>query len=216
MLSYLKDANPMPAGAETKDQPAPLSGPDDYLTVAGHGKKLKQSTMLLAVLFVLGAAVVWFMIKKTGPIAANAAPSSDQLQIDQALAQLETMKREMDTQMNAVVGRFYQFANVNQIGVNELKKNPFCREYNFGPLAQESDAPALREQQQGRLMAEALALTSGLELWSVTSTPKGMCCMIGEKVLYVDDMFGELTVQSIEQKRVVLNYKGIPVELTIE
>lgn len=220
MLSYLKDPNQVPAAshlnAQSQDQSAPLSGPEDYLTVAGHGKKLRQSTMLLCGLFVIGAVVVWFMIKKTGPVAANAAPSQDQLQIEAALAKFEQMKKETDTQMNSVMGRFYQCSNVNQIGVSELKKNPFRRETDLGPVASQTDNAAMAAQQQQRLMAEAQYQRGQLELWSVTSTPNGMCCMIGDKVLYEGDTIGEMKVVSIYPKRVVLNYKGVSVELTIE
>lgn len=219
MLSYLKDPNQIPATAgenSSETKPAALSGPGDYLTVAGHGKKLRQSTILLGVLFVVGAAVVFFMIKKTSPAAASAAPDEDQLKLEAALVQIENMKKEMDTQMNTVVGRFYQFSNVNQIGVDELKKNPFQRELEVGPISQESDMAALSAQQQQRLLVEAQSQGSQLELWSITSTPKGMCCMIGDKVLYEGDSLGEMKVKSIQTKRVVLDYKGVPVELTIE
>lgn len=219
MLSYLKDANQVPAAAQinaqAQDQSTPLSGPDDYLTVAGHGKKLRQSTMLLCGLFVIGAAVVLFMIKKTTPVVANAAPNQDQLQIEAALAKFEQMKKETDRQMNSVVGRFYQYSNVNQIGVSELKKNPFRLEVDFVP-AKEGDGAGVVAQQKERLLAEAQYQSGQLELWSVTSTPQGMCCMIGDKVLYEGDTIGEMKVVSIFPKRVVLNYKGVPVELTIE
>jgi hypothetical protein len=219
MLSYLKDANQLPAAAEMNSQSQnpteSLSGPADYLTVAGHGKKLRQSTILLCALFAVGAGVVFFMIKKTTPVAANAAPSQDQLQLEAALVQIEKMKNDMNSQMNNVVGRFYQFSNVSQIGVDELKKNPFRRELNAGPV-QTPDNEAMAAQQRQMLMAEARSQSGQMELWSITSTPRGMCCMIGDKVYYVGDMVGAMKIQSIETKRVVLDYKGIPVELTIE
>jgi hypothetical protein len=220
MLSYLKDAEHLPAAEQMNTQPqdssAPVSGPADYLTVAGHGQKLKQSTMVLCVLFAVGAAAVWFMIKKTSPVTASAASAQDQLQIEAALAQVEKMKTQMDTEMNTVVGRFYQFSDVRQISVDELKKNPFRREVKAKGAASTATDEALAARQQQKLLSEAQQETQKLELWSITSTPRGMCCMIGEKVLYTGDRIGEMQVESIYPKRVVLNYKGIPVELAIE
>jgi hypothetical protein len=219
MLSYLKDANQLPAATEMNSQSQnpteSLSGSGDYLTVAGHGKKLRQSTIMLCALFAVGAGVVFFMIKKTTPVAANAAPSQDQLQLEAALVQIEKMKKDMDSQMNTVVGRFYQFSNVSQISVDELKKNPFRRELDYGPV-QTPDNETMAAQQRQMLMAEARNQSGKMELWSITSTPRGMCCMIGDKVYYVGDLVGAMKIQSIESKRVVLDYKGIPVELTIE
>jgi hypothetical protein len=220
MLSYLKDADHLPAAEALETQPldptAPVSGPADYLTVAGHGQKLKQSTIVLCVLFAVGAAAVWFMIKKTVPVTAQAAVATDQLQIEAALAQVEKMKHDMDTQMNTVVGRFYQFSDVRQIGVDELKRNPFRREVAVKGPSADSTNEAIAARQRQKLLAEAQQETQKLELWSITSTPRGMCCMIGEKVLYQGDSIGDMRVESIYPKRVVLNYKGVPVELTIE
>jgi len=221
MLSYLKDAEQLPAAeqmdAQPQDPAASVDAPADYLTVAGHGRKLRQSTMVLCVLFAVGAGAVWFMIKKAAPVTASAAGVDNQLQIEAALAQVEKMKREMDTEMNTVVGRFYQFSDVRQISVDELKKNPFRREVDAkGAAAVTPTGEAIAAQQRQKLLAEAQQQTGQLELWSITSTPRGMCCMIGEKVLYEGDAFDGMTVESIYPKRVVLNYKGVPVELTIE
>jgi Asp-tRNA(Asn)/Glu-tRNA(Gln) amidotransferase C subunit len=221
MLSYLKDGSQNPLLSEMSDAQAQGSEPAagqvaDYLTVSGQGKKVRQSTMILAVVFAVGALGVWLMIKKTTPAAADAAPSQDQSQLEAALAQLDTMQTEMNTQMNSVVGRFYQFSNIDQVGVNELKKNPFYRELDFRMDSETPESDAFRAQQQLHLHEEAQRLQMGLELWSITATPKGMCCMVNDKVLYVGDSFREMTVSSIEGKTVILDYKGIPVELKMD
>ena len=70
MLSYLKDSQgQVPAASSSPDDAASpdaaLSSQNDYLTVSGHGQKLRQSTILLIVLFGVGVLGVWFMIKKT-------------------------------------------------------------------------------------------------------------------------------------------------------
>ena len=61
MLSFLKEGQLKPLGGEPElpaNQAAEGGGQGDYLTVAGHGKKLKQSTMLLIILFVVGTVGV--------------------------------------------------------------------------------------------------------------------------------------------------------------
>lgn len=217
MLNYLKDGSQSPVLEQTQQaaqSPDAAGRPADYLTVSGHDRKVRQSTILLITVFAVGALAVWFMIKKTAPASADAATSQDQTQLDAALAQLNAMQSEVNSQMNSVVGRFYQFSNIEQVGVDELKKNPFKRELDFAADVPDSDA--LYAQQQMRLREEANRLQMGLELWSITATPKGMCCMINDKVLYVGDTFHEMTVKSIEDKTVELDYKGVPILLKME
>lgn len=216
MLSYLKDgSNGAPAAANMETAPAQpgdgLCQQQDFLTVSGHGKKLRQSTMTLIVLFVVGALVVWFMVKKTTPAAVNAAPSEDQVQLETALTQLNTMQTEMNSQMDSVVGKFYQFSSVEQIEVNELKKNPFKRE--SADVRAALDPRTLAETELNVLRDRAQRQAASLELWSITSTPKGKCCMVNDKVLYEGDNIDGLTVTKIGDKTVSLEFSGVFVEL---
>ena len=216
MLSYLKDGqNQAPATAQMQDtqteQDGGLCQQQDFLTVSEHGKKLRQSTMTLVVLFAVGALVVWFMVKKTTPAAATAAVNEDQAQLEQALAQLDTMQTEMNTQMNSVVGKFYQFSNVEQVEVAELKKNPFKRE--LGKAEANVSDGNLAESELNYIREKANRQAAEMELWSITSTPRGMCCMINDKLLYVGDSTDGMTVQSIGEKSVSLEYNGVSVEL---
>ncbi|MHC4287424.1 MAG: hypothetical protein ACYSSJ_03885, partial [Planctomycetota bacterium] len=123
MLSYLKDGNQLPASTDMPDGDQAASNTEDYLTVSGNSQKVRRSTMIVAIVFAVGALGIWLMVKKTTPAAANAEPSQNQVQLETALAQLDSMKAEMDSQMDSVSGRFYQFNNVDQVGVEELKKN---------------------------------------------------------------------------------------------
>jgi len=211
MLSYLKEgqkevsaASEMPAGTDHS-----MSQQDDYLTVSGHGQKLRQSTLLLIVLFGVGVLGVWFMIKKTTP--AQAAPKNDdQAQLETAIAQLSGMQSEMNSKMDSVVGRFYQSSSVGQIGVDELKKNPFKRE--VAGVQIETD----QTRQKLLLEDRVRRLAAGLQLWSVNSTPRGVSCMINDKVLYVGDAINELTVKNIDKKSVELEQSGISIQLKID
>jgi preprotein translocase subunit SecG len=212
MLSYLKDGNQLPASSDMPGSDEAASSTEDYLTVSGQSQKVRKSTMTLAVLFAVGALVIWLMVKKTTPATANAEPSQNQVQLETALAQLDSMKAEMDSQMNSVSGRFYQFNNVDQVGVEELKKNPFIR----GEMEGVSDTSGNGSQQEAQIQQEAQVISMGLELWSITATPKGMCCMIDDKVLYQGDTYRNMTVKSITEKAVTLEYKGTDVELKMD
>ena len=114
--------------------------------------------------------------------------------------------------MNSVSGRFYQFNNVDQVGVEELKKNPFIR----GEMDSVPGSSDTGTQQQEQIQQEAQVIAMGLELWSITETPKGMCCMIDDKVLYQGDTYRSMTVKSITDKIVTLEYKGTTVELKMD
>jgi preprotein translocase subunit SecG len=212
MLSYLKDGNQVPASSDMPGSDQAACSTEDYLTVSGQSQKVRRSTMILAVLFAVGALGLWLMVKKTTPATANAEPSQNQVQLETALAQLDSMKAEIDSQMNSVSGRFYQFNNVDQVGVEELKKNPFIR----GEMESVSGTSGNGSQQQEQIQQEAQVISMGLELWSITATPKGMCCMIDDKVLYQGDTYRNMTVKSITEKAVTLEYKGTDVELKMD
>jgi preprotein translocase subunit SecG len=212
MLSYLKDGNSVPASSDMPDGDQAASSTEDYLTVSGQSQKVRRSTMILVVLFAIGALGIWLMVKKTTPATVNAEPSQNQVQLETALAQLDSMQAEMDSKMNSIAGRFYQFNNVDQVGVEELKKNPFIRK----EMDCTSSSSGAGTQQQAQIRQEAQVIGMGMELWSITETPKGMCCMIDDKVLYEGDAYRNMTVKSIMKKSVTLEYKGIDVELKID
>lgn len=212
MLSYLKDPNQLPASADMPDNDQADSNVNNYVTVSGQGQKIRQSTMILVTLFAIGALGIWFMVKKATPATASAEPSQDQEQLEAALAQLKVMQSEMDTEMDSVTGRFYRFNNVEQVAVDELKKNPFKRELDYNPASGSGD----QSQQAEQIRQEAQVIGMGLELWSITATPKGMCCMIDDKVLYQGDTYRDMIVKTIADKTVKLEYKGTPIELKMD
>lgn len=207
MLSFLKDGQTIPAVAEVEGQnsgEASLTKQDDYLTVSGHGKKLKQSTMLLIGLFVIGGIGVFLMVKKATPAQAVAAGAKDeQVEIESAIAQLNGMQTEMNSQMRNVTGRLNHIKELGQIDVSELKKNPFMREEMSMDLGSNTQA----RQEMARRQA------STYTLWSITSTPKGPCCMINDTVVYQGDTIGNFTVKQINKETVTIECDGVSVEL---
>jgi len=220
MLSFLKNEQtsiPASSQMENSDQQTEqsVSSCEDYLTVAGHGKRLKQSTILLAGLFVIGGACVWVMIKKTTPASASAAiaSSEENVQIESALAQLSGIRSEVTAQMQKVSGRFNQFAQVGQVAVEDLKKNPFKRESAAAAVESSNDS-SLATQQWLRNQAHIRA--ASLDLCSITALPDGACCMINDKVLYKGDQIDGFTVTEIRDNSVSLVRDGVDVELRMD
>ncbi len=214
MLSFMKDGQTegKKIAADGISEPngvdSPQSGGDqDFLTTAQHGKNLKHSTITLALLFTVGALCIWFMIKKTTPSAASAGTSTEEAQIESAIAQLTGIKTEMDTHVGQIVDKFYEFSEIEQIRVGELKKNPF--EHELGIV----DLTGLDPGREILLREEINRKSLGLQLWSIMASDEGGCCMINDKVLYVGDSLDGFTVKRITQRQVELDADGIPVIL---
>ena len=208
MLSYLKEGTSVEPPAASEG-PAAERGQEEYLTTAHRGKSAKQSTMILAVLFAVGAVVVWWMIKKVSPGELQAV-GDDTAKIEEVIAQLNSFKSEVNGKMDTMVGRFYQASELGQIGVNELKKNPFCLETNTPEPATAAD---LSEGRLQMLREEVNRQSGRLQLWSITERKTNPCCMINDKVLYVGDSIEGFTVRQIQQQRVVVEQDGVQVEL---
>ena len=207
MLSFMKDGQ-NDANAEKGANPAAMENASDqppveeqeFLKTAEHGKNLKQSTITLAILFTVGALCLWLMIKKVAPQSADAAVGAEEAKIEDVLRKLKDAQLEMSDKMNDV-GRFYQFSEVEQIGVSELKKNPFAHEteIDFETIDQEM------------VRDEARRGAEGLQLMSIMGSDQGGCCMINGKLLYKGDAINGYTVMKIEPRRVILEKKGVSI-----
>lgn len=216
MLSYLKDANQTPASSQMEGGLPPAaegtgsSQVQEYLKPASHAKNVKQGTIILVILFLAGAAGVWWMIKKSG-LAEVKGAAEETTQIDQALAQLTSFQTMMNDQMDTVSGRFFQASELGQITVADLKKNPFRQEWAVEQAAEDLSASQslLRKEEMQRRAAQ-------LKLWSITEREQNSCCMIQDKVLYVGDTIHGFTVQEIHPDRVVLVYDDLTVELKMQ
>jgi preprotein translocase subunit SecG len=177
------------------------SGEQDYLAPAAHEKNVKRSTIVLVVLFALGVMCIWFMIKKTTPKPAAAAVSPEEVQIENILAQLTGAEAQMPGQMGKMAGKFYQFSDVEQVGLNELKQNPF-RHQRYGISVERNRREDLD--------------TGGvkdLRLWSIMETEQGSCCMIADKILYEGDSIRGFEVVRIGRSFVELMSNGARVIL---
>ncbi|MCH7557730.1 MAG: hypothetical protein IIB56_09780 [Planctomycetes bacterium] len=227
MLSFLRDQSLEDLPAQKKMNAtagkAPGDGTDksqesEYLTVASHGKQVRKSTTLLAVLFIIGLLCLWFMIKKSTPKAASAAAGkTEDTLIETAIARLTGVKSAMFNRMDEIVGKFYEFSDVPQVKVNELAKNPFEIETFLANLEEkpgaegkgnEIDANMLRQQQMRRK-------SRGMQLWSIMQSNQGNRCMIDDKVLREGDSIKGFKVRQIGDIFVKLESNGMEIVLKL-
>lgn len=203
MLSFMKNEpnETLPTSADNTGV-EPSGDGSEFLARTHHGQNLKQSTIILAVLFTVGAVCVWFMIKKTTPPSAAAAASTEEAKIENAIAQLMGIQTEMDTKMGNIVTRFSDFSDIEQIGVGDLQKNPFAIELSVGNFEQTLE-PGHRKEVEER--------AEKLQLWSIMASPQNACCMINEKILYKGDKIDGFTVVEIDPRFVGLDLNGIRV-----
>ncbi len=209
MLSFMKDGQngTVPAtvtntAASDNTDIAPSGDDGEFLARVHHGKNLKQSTIILAVLFTVGAVCVWFMIKKVTPPPADAAVGTEEARIENAIAQLTGIRTEMDTRMGDIVTRFSEFSDVEQVGIADLKKNPFAIELAVDNLEHALD-PGHRREVEERAQK--------LQLWSIMASPRNACCMINNKILYKGDKIDGFTVTKINSRFVELESDEIRV-----
>lgn len=213
MLSYLKEGASTTAG-ETAAEPSAQGPEAAFLTTAHHGRNARQGTLVLTVLFVIGAVVVWWMIKKVAPASVEAAGQEESAKIEQVLAQLNSFKSEVNGQMDSMVSRFYQASELGQISVDELKKNPFRLE--MGLKIDEPSPEQLSDARRQALEDEVNLQAGRLQLWSLTERADNACCLINDKLLYVGDAIEGFEIKAIRNQRVVLERDGVQVELKMQ
>jgi len=207
MLSFQNDLDAAAAKADSTASPPKTNvqvgtpaKPDadgrEYFTVANRQGQLRQSTYLLAVLFVIGVICLFLMIKKSAPSSASAAhrsaQQSEQTKIEQAIAKITGVHSQMFSSLEKIVKKFYEFADFEQVDVDDLSKNPF-----------RSDETASRIGAFNKQMQPIVA-QSEFELLTIMATVNGNCCMINDKLLYVGDTIDGLTVTQITDRSVSL------------
>ena len=232
MLSFLRDqslddlpaekkmkAAAAAANRATASKKAPSDGADnkspepEFLTVASHGKRVRKTTTLLAVLFIIGLLCLWFMIKKSTPKSASAAgdKTEDSL-VETAIARLTGVKTEMFSRMDEIVGKFYEFSEVPQVKANELAKNPFELETTSGNLKSSTE----NEMNARELWQQQLRQNSkGMQLWSIMQTQQGYRCMIDDEILDEGDSINNFKVSQIGDNFVKLESDGVQIELKL-
>jgi hypothetical protein len=218
MLSFLRDQGsedlaaqklPRATGRAQSDMSEDAQG-QKYLTVANRHKTVRRSTILVVVLFGAGLVGLWFMIRKSSPQTASAAPAPvEETQIADAIARLTGFSSEMFDRMDQIVKKFYEFSDVMQVQVGELVKNPFEIEMFLNSLKQQLDA----EEQEPTIDAELIMLqrlrerSKDMRLSSIMESDQGKCCMINNRILSEGDTVKGFTVAKIGAGFVKLEWR---------
>jgi len=183
-----------------------ISTEQDYLVPAEHGKNVKQSTILLAALFGIGALCVWFMTTKITPKAASASDTDSTDNISQVILGLKGIENEM-SRADGITGKFFT-TDIEQVNVDELKKNPFVSEFGHSVRA---------EITIGILKDDILSHAHDLELDSIIESASGSSCIINGKRLNEGDKIQTgavtFTVDQITGKYVKVSANGHSVKL---
>ncbi len=209
MLSFLREQGLEDSTGQTGSEASGRAGEEEYLTVATNTQKARRSTILLGVMLLAGLLCIFFMVRKTTPQSADAAPSdTNELEIAKAISHLTGVKSEVFNRMDEIVSKFYEFSQVPQVKVNELAKNPFELELfmaGLGPRVNEAepvvkiDPELIRRQQMQKQAGE-------LQLMSIMRSENGNCCMIDGKILYRGDTVGKFTIAEIASNFVRLRW----------
>jgi hypothetical protein len=207
------ESSQIPASAQMQAQTSPKGGPagtsgQEYLKPAEYAKSVKKGTLIIAFIFLAGGAGIWLMIKKVGPSAAAAAQSENVQKIDEVLSQFSTFRTQVSSEMDKVAMRLNQSSQIGQVGVDELKKNPFRQQLSLDNSPQDASAVQLQQRKE-----EMRRRGMAFQLWSITENTENPCCMINDKVLFVGDMISGFTVKKIAAGEVFLEYEDITVEL---
>ncbi|MFC1677302.1 hypothetical protein ACFL3G_09615 [Planctomycetota bacterium] len=174
---------------------------------ATGGKNVRKTTILVIIVFAAGLLSLLFMIKKSSPQSAGAAVMSEDTQIEIAIAKLTGVKSEMFEGMERIVKKFYEFSDVQQIGVGELVKNPFNIDKQWGVI--EADIETQKSDTGfGAMELRSLRQRANkLRLLSILATKdSSYCCIIGDKILYEGDMIDGFRVKQISDGFVKLEW----------
>ncbi len=209
MLSFLRDSESILSrgkpGASQPQENTEQQGQD--FVVTAQPKKVRNSTILLMVLFVVGLLCILFMIKKSTPAAASANQSgvtAEEAQIETAIAKLTGVKSEMFDGLERIIDKFGSMGNVQNIQIKKLAKNPFMLESISKIMSQILGSSYANDNDAGSREEQIRQQARSLQLLSIMSDARGNCCMIDDKILYQGDSIGGFVVRKITNDSVKL------------
>ncbi len=206
MLSFLKEQKVEDSSSErpceASGKPSAESQEPGYIAVVAQEKNVRKTTYILATVFCIGILCLWFMAKKSTPQQAAAKTTSpEEAQIERIIARFGGTRSEILSSTDEIVRKFHEFSDVEQIGVDELVKNPFKHDLFLDDLRgsdnygwESDEAEAMRQEQMAR----------GMQLLSIIKSETGSCCMIDDKLLYEGDSIRGFKVCQIESNFVRL------------
>lgn len=178
----------------------------DYLTVSGRGQHVRNTTIFVVVMFVLGILSLGMMVKKTRPQAAQAAAAdTEEANIEAAISRLTGVRSEMMDRMDDILVKFSEFTSVEQVTVSELAKNPFQLEM----LMQNVDVEIVETIPPDRTVMfkqQMLKEADGLELLSIMNSEQGLRCVIGDLIVMEGDRVKNFELLRVLERQVELQW----------
>lgn len=212
MLPFMKESETLgtiktPGAGSGDSTDAPVDNqPCDYLTVSGRGQHVRNTTIFVVVMFVLGVVSLGLMVKKTRPQAALASESdSEEAQIEAAISRLTGVRSEMMNRMDEILSKFSEFSSVKQIDVEELRKNPFQME-TLVDDAEETPVEGLHADASVILKQKMLKAAESLELLSIMNSNQGLRCVIGDQIVAKGDKVKGFEVLEVKERQVLLQW----------
>lgn len=207
----LPDMGPAPAGEAQVDSPQhPHSS---------YKSQMTRANIVLAVLFVGGAATVYALSLRKGPAEASAEQKLIESSVDSAILRLKYAPARGSNALNArnvardLLSSFSDRIVKSQVPLDKLDKNPF----KFAPLARRASPPITEPQPQPKQPAktpeqityeQAMERLSRLRLQSVMMDSSGSAAIISNNLLTVGQQMEGFTVKRIGPKSVVLTWGG--------
>ena len=184
-----------------------------YLTVSGRAQHVRNTTIFVIIMFVLGIVSLGMMVKKSRPEMATAATTdTEEAKIEAAITRLTGVRSEMMDRMDSILEKFSEFSEVEQISVAELAKNPFHLEM----FVQEDKEILVDDSQQDMtilLKQQMLKEAGTLELLSIMNSDQGVRCVIGDAILSQGDTIKNFKVGRILERQVQLEWCPLGVEI---
>lgn len=179
----------------------------EYITVAAQNRNVRRTTILVAILFGIGLLSLWFMIKKSSPQTASAAPNeTEETQIEIAITRLTGVRSEVFDKMDEILKKFYEFSNVLQVQVNELVKNPFELEFFLASLRDKSKETGLKISAEMLRQQQIKKKANNIKLLSIIQLDQRKCCMIDDNILYEGDLVNGFKITQIGDNFIKLKF----------
>jgi hypothetical protein len=185
----------------------------NYLTVSGRAQHVRNTTIFVVVMFILGVVTLGMMVKKSRPEMANAATTdTEEAKIEAAITRLTGVRSEMMDRMDNILEKFSEFSDVEQISVTELTKNPFQLEM-FVQEGKEIMDDASQQDRAILLRQQMLKEAGALELLSIMNSEQGVRCVIDDAILSQGDLVKNFKVNRILERQVQLEWRPLGLEI---
>jgi len=191
-------------------------------------KRINEGAVLLAAVLLVAAGVLLVM-RQTGSARTTGGASSVEIQVEKALAQMTGGRVDENGNLKlpsteAVVALFADDPASKQVGLNELKFNPFAlrvttriqrTDTDGGESQQENVADRRAQQAAERRSKQLRQELKDLELQTVMNGQSPMALISGQ-VVREQAQLGSFTVTAIEPMAVVLTAGDNSYRLTMK